>query len=235
MDVSFIIPAHNEESHIAACLQAIDEAMQPLGYYYETVVVADACWDRTAARAERAGARVETVALRHIAATRNAGAAVATGRWLFFVDADTRVASAIVKAACQRLEQGQEGGGGLIRFDRPVPLYGRLLEPLFWAIGLLLQYSGGCFLFCRREVFERIGGFDTSLYAGEELAFAAAIKKIGRFRVLPHSVVTSARKVRQYRLSELLGLVRMVLREGRPALTRRENLDLWYRRRPDPA
>jgi hypothetical protein len=237
MQASFIVPAHNEEAHIASCIQAIQMACNGLALDYEIVVVADACSDDTVMRARQSGARVLEVDHRHIAATRNSGARASRGQWLFFVDADTQVSPAAVGAACANLRRGVAGGGGLFRFDRPVPLYGLVIERAAWAFCLLTQMSGGCFLHCQRKVFDQIGGFDARLFAGEELAFAHAIKRVGRFRVVPHAVLTSARKIRLYSGRELLGMVWTLCKRGPRGLMDRRDLSLWYQRRrenPDP-
>ncbi|MBT9586177.1 glycosyltransferase [bacterium] len=233
MQLSFIVPAHNEQAHIGACLAAIHQACQPLGYSYEILVAADACTDLTATLAQQGGARVIPVEHRHIAATRNSGAAASQGQWLFFVDADTQVSPAAVAAACRNLLKGNAGGGGLFRFDKPVPFYGLVVERAAWIFCLLTHMSGGCFLHCQRHIFEKIGGFDSRLYAGEELAFAHAVKAHGRFRVVPHTVLTSARKVRLYSGRELLRMVFTILRKGPRALMDRTDLGLWYQRREE--
>lgn len=89
--LSFILPAHDEAALIGATLEALHEAVRGLGIEFETIVVDDASTDATAAIATAHGARVLQVSHRHIAATRNAGAAVARGAQLVFVDADTQV------------------------------------------------------------------------------------------------------------------------------------------------
>jgi hypothetical protein len=48
---------------------------------------------------------------------------------------------------------------------------------------------------CTREAYGAVGGFSESLYAGEDLAFVQALKKVGRFVVPKATVVTSARKL----------------------------------------
>ena len=81
--------------------------------------------------------------------------------------------------------------------------------------------------------FDEVGGFDERLFAGEELTFAIAVKRVGGFRVVPHTVVTSGRKVRLYSGLELLHMVWTILSQGPRSLTHRGNLDLWYRRRSE--
>src|SRR5688572_27455214 len=89
---SFIVPAHDEAPLIQATLQSIRDAADACGFPYECIVVDDDSTDNTAQVARACGACVVPVAFRHIAATRNAGAAAALGARLCFVDADTRAA-----------------------------------------------------------------------------------------------------------------------------------------------
>jgi glycosyltransferase involved in cell wall biosynthesis len=97
--ISFIIPAYNEERYLGRTLNAIDQAARTLGEPAEVIVVDDASTDRTAAIAHAHGARVVSVRCRQIAATRNAGARDAQGEMLVFVDADTIVTEAAMRAA----------------------------------------------------------------------------------------------------------------------------------------
>src|SRR5438270_828091 len=97
--LSFIVPAYNEELELPATLAAIRDAALATASpsdggqdrQYEIIVVDDASTDRTAEIAKGAGAKVIPINRRQIAAARNAGARVATGDVLFFVDADTRI------------------------------------------------------------------------------------------------------------------------------------------------
>jgi len=63
-------------------------------------------------------------------------------------------------------------------------------------VARLVRLVGGCFLFCTRDAYIATGGFDECLYAGEDMAFCQAIKKVGRFVVPGPTVVTSARKLK---------------------------------------
>ncbi|MDQ3205373.1 MAG: glycosyltransferase, partial [Pseudomonadota bacterium] len=89
--LSFIVPAHNEQRVIGATLQQLHAAAGALQLAYEVVVVDDASSDSTGDVARAHDALVLRVEHRHIAATRNAGAAAAAGDVLVFVDADTLV------------------------------------------------------------------------------------------------------------------------------------------------
>jgi glycosyltransferase involved in cell wall biosynthesis len=234
-EVSFIVPAFNEEALLAATLRAIREAAATIQESYEVIVVDDASTDNTTGVAESFGAKVIPVSCRHIAATRNAGAREARGDWLIFVDADTLVTPAVVQEAVSALRAGAVGGGCQVHFEGRLPLYGRLLvalvAPLYRGIGL----AAGCFLFCTRSAFQAVGGFDETLYAAEEIFLSRALRRQGRFVVLREQVSTSGRKLRAHSGRETLGTLLHLAFGGRKAMAQRKGLEIWYgKRRKDP-
>ena len=233
--LSFIVPAHNEQPLIGRTLGALHAAAQALREPYEVIVADDASTDETAAIARAYGARIVSVNHRQIAATRNAGARQACGELLFFVDADTLVPAAAVGEAVRAMRRGAVGGGCVFRFDGRLPLWARIGYPLAVLVMRLAKLVGGCSLFCRRDAFRAVGGFDEGYYAAEEMAFIAALKRRGRFIIPRACVTTSGRKVRTLPAWELLApLVRLAL-GGQDLFRRREGLEVWYGpRQPDP-
>jgi glycosyltransferase involved in cell wall biosynthesis len=233
--ISFVLPAWNEERWLPGALAAVHAAGRASGRPYEIVVADDGSTDATAAVAAGAGARVVRVSHRQIAATRNAGAREARGEWLFFVDADTRVTPEVVRSALAALDAGAVGGGAAAAFDGATPLWSRVLLAALIRSFRLLRLAAGCFLFCRRADFEAVGGFDETLYAGEEIELSRALRRRGRFVVVREAVVTSARKLRSYSgLAHLALMLRLAL-AGRRGLRSRRLLGIWYDgRRDDP-
>jgi glycosyltransferase involved in cell wall biosynthesis len=226
--ISFVVPAYNEERLLPRALEAIHQAAREAGEPYEIVVADDASTDATAALAAAHGARVAAVSCRQIAATRNAGARAATGDPLIFVDADTFLDARVLRAALTALQAGAVGGGAGVTFDGPVPLYARLvLAFTVWAFRLT-RLAAGCFIFCRREAFERVGGFDERYFGGEELFLSRALARQGRFVVLRERVVTSGRKVRAYSGWEVFRTMARLGLHGTRAVRSRKHLDFWY-------
>lgn len=104
--IGVVVPVHNEEACLEACLFALTAACaHPLlgGEPVVVVLVLDDCTDRSAAIATRHAARHRTngqltcltVAARNVGKARHAGAEhllARDARWLAFTDADTRVA-----------------------------------------------------------------------------------------------------------------------------------------------
>jgi glycosyltransferase involved in cell wall biosynthesis len=233
--ISFIIPAYNEALLLGATLDAVHASARAVGEDYEIIVVDDASSDDTGLIAQRHDARLVTVSHRQIAATRNSGARAAIGDLLIFVDADTRVNEAVVRAAVDALRCGAVGGGAAVEFEGAVPLYARLLLPVLVRLFRATRWAAGCFVFCTRAAFVAVGGFDEAFYCAEELVLSRALKRRGRFVVLRQAVKTSGRKLRTHSVREILPLFGRLAWGGSRALKQRRGADLWYaERREDP-
>jgi glycosyltransferase involved in cell wall biosynthesis len=233
--ISFIVPAYNEERLLGATLDALHTAGRAVGELYELVVVDDASTDRTANIAARHGAMLVSVAHRQIAATRNSGAREAKGDLFIFVDADTIVNEAVVRAALEAVHGGAAGGGAAVEFDGAVPLYARLLMPVLVRVFRIARLAAGCFLFCTRGAFAAVGGFDEAFYGAEELVMSRALKRHGKFVVLRQSVTTSGRKLRTHSVREVLTIIGRLALRGPSVVKQREGMELWYaERREDP-
>lgn len=98
--IGIAIPAHNEEAHLAACIEAACRAAVHPGLRGEAVeiaVVLDACSDRSLAIARSWPVTAIEADFRNVGLSRSTGAQhlVERGaRWLAFTDADTLVSPA---------------------------------------------------------------------------------------------------------------------------------------------
>jgi glycosyltransferase involved in cell wall biosynthesis len=226
--LSFVVPAHDEEALIGLTLRAIRSAAEAVGQSYEVIVVDDASTDRTSAIASAEGARVVPISARQIAKVRNAGAAAAVGEILIFVDADTLITPPVVNATLQAVGTGAVGGGAPARLDDASPGYAKFLMWLVAVVSRPLRIAGGCYFFCTRAAFEKTGGFDERLFAGEEIWLSRALRRHGRVAILRETVVTSGRKVRTHSFVELLGTLVRIGLGGPRALQNRGKLGVWY-------
>jgi len=230
--VSFIIPAYDEEVCLPRTIDSIHLAAAAAGIDHEVIVVDDASADRTGEVARAHGATVHRVELRQIAAVRNAGARVAGSETLIFVDADTALPAETLRAALATLEDSRVvGGGSGVSFDGVMPMYARILLPVMTVFMRWSRLAAGCFIFCRREAFEAVGGFDEAFFASEEIWLSRALKRQGRFVVLRHRVITSGRKLRQYSGWAILRLMVRITIRGPAGAKQRQGLELWYESR----
>lgn len=109
--ISVIIPAHNEQAYIGACLTSLmTAAAHPSlgGERVLVVVVLDECTDGTRLVADKFDVSVLECAARNVGSARALGAqlALAQGaRWLAFTDADSEVApNWISQQLCQQTD-----------------------------------------------------------------------------------------------------------------------------------
>lgn len=228
--LSFVIPAHDEEALIGRAIEAIRTSAQSAGVPFEIIVVDDSSTDGTGEIASAAGARVVRVEARQIGVARNAGAAVATGDILVFVDADTFIGPTHVRGVVDAMAGGAVGGGAAARFDDPVPWWAQtVLIVTAWAFRQA-KIAAGSFLYCSKHAFDAAGGFDRELFVAEEIALSRGLKRLrlGPFVILREPVITSGRKARTYTYLENARVWGRLVIQRRSSMRRRDRLDLWY-------
>ena len=202
--LSVIIPAWNEAEFLPGTLEALESALSQVAIRAEIIVVDNASTDDTAAVAEAGGAKVVTEAERKIARVRNAGAEVASGRWLLFLDADTQVTSEHLMAVQAAWSGSLAGAGAPVTLDAPLSRFYAVGMRVWNGLSRRFRLAAGCFVLARADLHDAIGGFDERLYAGDEIWYSRALRRAGRrqgleFRILTvPPVVSSARKVHWY-------------------------------------
>jgi len=203
--LSIIVPAWNEADYLPDTLSAVTASAEQAGISVETIVVDNASTDATRLIALDHGARVVDEPERRIARVRNTGARAAQAPGLLFVDADTRVEAAHLRAARDALEGGWAGGGAMITFDRVDGALQRLGLAAWNTLSRRLHLAAGCFVFVRAELHAELGGFSEKVYAGEEIDYSRRLRRLARQRGLRFDmldtppVVSSARKVDWFR------------------------------------
>lgn len=209
---SIVVPAFNEAAELPATLAALRTALAGLPDAAEVIVVDNNSSDQTGEVALAHGAdRVVFEPINQIARARNAGAAVAAGDYLIFVDADTRISAELLVKTREHLQRGDVGGGAIIRFEGAISGVGRFGIALWERISRLTRTAAGSYLFCTREAFQAVGGFDETLYAGEELSLSRRLRRWGRAQGRRFEIVdtpparTSARKLEWYSGPRIIG------------------------------
>ncbi len=181
---SIIIPAYNEEHYLPRLLDSIEVAKSNYsgGPAAVEVIVADNdSTDRTAEVAAAQGARVVTVKKRRIAAARNGGGHAAQGEIVCFIDGDSALHPQTFDAIDKVMTSGRYVGGATgIRLERKslglLAAY-CMVMPLVALVGI----DTGV-VFCRREDFEAVGGYDESRLYAEDVLFPLALRRLGRQR-----------------------------------------------------
>lgn len=179
---SVIIPAYNEEKFLPRLLKSIETARANFSEGAVEIIVADnASTDKTAEIAGAFGCRVANVEKRCIAAARNGGAKIAQGEILCFIDADSALHPETfghIDAAMQdkKIVAGSTG----VYLERKSPgilsVY-FLMLPMTWLTGM----DTGV-VFCRREDFAAVGGYNEDLLLAEDVDFLRKLIRLGRKR-----------------------------------------------------
>lgn len=235
--LSVVIPAYNEEKLLPQTLEALKEAMGALdkaGVTTEVIVCDNNSSDHTAELARAAGARVVFEPLNQIGRARNTGAAVATGEWILFLDADSTPSAALLAdLAVAMADPKVIGGGSTLRLDLPFGVHTLFLR--FWnRYSRWRGQAAGAFFYCRAEAFREVGGFSSHLYASEELDLSKRLIAFGekrgqRMRILTKNpMLTSGRKVKLYSAGEYARFFfQTAWRRGRN-LQSRDQCTIWY-------
>lgn len=146
------------------------------------VIVADnVSTDATAAIARARGCEVARVEKRRIAAARNGGAQRAKGELLCFIDADSSIDPDTFSAIEQTLARVEIIGGATgvrpERWSLGIAATWMAMMPVVWLTGM----DTGV-VFCRRDDFVALGGYDEERELAEDVAFMWALKRLGARR-----------------------------------------------------
>lgn len=191
--VSVIIITLNEEKRLPrllACLAA--QSFQDF-----EVIVADAnSTDKTRAIAKAWGVKVVTGGLP--SRGRNAGAQAAKGTIIQFFDADVEPAPNFLErnvAAFKRRDLA-------VASTRSKPLSGSFAgyffyawwDGLAWIAQSFRAYAAGYTLLVRRDIFNRVKGFNERIRFAEDIEFTRRAALHGRFGILPVPIIVSDRR-----------------------------------------
>lgn len=199
---SIVIPVLNEGLGIAALLGEL-ASWRAAGD--EVIVVDGGSSDDTVARAMPLADRV-LAAPRGRASQQNAGAAVARGRVLWFVHADSRLAGLPRAALLAAVDGPRAWGRCAVRIDDPARCFRVIETCMNWRTRLTGIVTGDHGLFMHREAFAAAGGFPP-LALMEDLALSRALGRQARPHCLEQTLVTSARRWRRHGVLRTVALM----------------------------
>lgn len=205
--LSVVIPAYNEEAHIARCLEALKR--QGRSEDLEVILVNNGSTDRTETIArQNAGTlrfKVIQEPLKGIGAARAAGFQEAKGGIILSTDADTEVPErwvgmilqsfsdprvAAVTGTC-RIQDCSRWRNALFNGLQPrlMTLY-RIVFGHYWLTGSNFAI--------RRDTYLRAGGFNPKIHLVEDLDLAFRVRKLGKIYFLRSApVLTSGRRFKK--------------------------------------
>lgn len=211
MKISVVIPAYNEERYLGGTLESVAAGLAGIDRS-EIIVVDNESTDRTREIAEGSGAVIVTEPVHNISRVRNAGGEVAAGDLIVFLDADTHVRPELFQEITRcMLDERCVGGAVDVKYGpakrRWVKYY--LMGWQFW--GRFLKMRQGAAQFCRRSAFETIGGYDETIYVGEDIEFHWRLERLARSTGGHTEFITDTPVMTSPRRFDKMGVIRTLV------------------------
>jgi rSAM/selenodomain-associated transferase 2 len=188
--ISVIIPTLNEADNLTATLAPLRDIAGL------EIIVADGGSSDSTVTIAAAGARVIS-ARPGRGCQQNVGAAAATGEILLFLHADTLLPTGFAQMLRACLGQQNVAAGAFsLAIDRPGAALNFIAAMANHRAKLLQLPYGDQALFMTREIFRKSGGFP-EIAIMEDFALVSKLRKLGRIKILPATVVTSGRRWRE--------------------------------------
>ncbi len=200
MKLSVIIPTLNEAGQIGALVGYLKKILPDEAF--EIIVSDGGSNDGTIREANASGALVTRSESRGRASQMNHGARFAKGRVLYFLHADSKPPADLYKQIAGVIQSEVEAGCFRLKFDDSHFLL--RLYSWFTRFDIDLFRFGDQSLFIKKNVFERINGFDEELQIMEDQEIVRRIRKVtDNFVIMRDTVTTSARKYRSNGIARL--------------------------------
>jgi rSAM/selenodomain-associated transferase 2 len=191
--ISIIVPVLNEAAQLPASLASVG----PLDASLQLIVVDGGSTDDTLTVARRCGAETVVSPICQRAAQMNLGAESARGDVLLFLHADTRLPENWRNVLATEMQRDACVGGAFRRrFDSPSFFLRTTCRLSDWRGSLFHWFLGDQAIFVRRDVFRTLGGF-APLERCEDLDFSIRLARVGKSRLLPMTVLSSARRFKK--------------------------------------
>ncbi|MGA3020854.1 MAG: glycosyltransferase [Candidatus Micrarchaeales archaeon] len=204
IEISIVIPAFNEEKYIGRLLKDL----QKQSFKNFEIIVADGgSTDNTRKIASKfSKVRIVVEKRKGIGIGRNAGAHAARGKIIVFIDADTTASENLLRnydAAFKEKDIVAATGPifPLEKTSRRMELGFKLVSVLFVKSSILIGKPSiiGSNFAIRKNIFEKIGGFDEKFMTYEDYDLSLRIRKTGRIEYLNDAIVyTSIRRVKKW-------------------------------------
>jgi glycosyltransferase involved in cell wall biosynthesis len=236
--ISIIIPAYNEAKVINYTIEALLKAKSYYEMFYsnsdiEIIVVNNNSTDETESICKQYDINVIKEEKQQIAACRNKGANHAKNEILVFLDADTVVELDFLVLVFKNINfPNVIGGSAKLIPDKKTFLY--LIIYWIWNTFSYLVPFKGAVLYCRRDSYDAVSGFDENLYALEDVKFSIELRRIGRKinkKFLSNrdlKVITFTRKLSSISLFNIAEMLYKIIINPFTFYKRKKIVDKWF-------
>jgi len=217
--VSVVMPAYNAEKYIS---EAIESVLNQTFKDFEFIIIDDASTDRSfeiIKKYESLDSRISVLSNPenlNVARSRNRGISISKGKYVANMDADDISKPTRINDQVNYLELNQDvdicignigviDGEGRFQYTRIYPLTDSALKSKVFRYNPFPNPT----IFCRKYVYEKIGGYDSSFILNEDFDFwlrAGTQFKFGNCGkiVLDYRVVEGSASHKKLRLTERL-------------------------------
>jgi glycosyltransferase involved in cell wall biosynthesis len=190
MELSVIIPTLNEEKYLPKLLNSLKKQ----NYKDFEIIVSDGnSDDKTRQIAKNYGCRFVVNKKRHPSCQRNEGAKIAKGNIFLFLDADTGIPDDFLEKTIKEFKKRNLIGAGFyIKTKLKEKFYKKLIKILnffFFLSQSIRPTSIGVAILCKREDHFKIGGFDETIFIGEDYDYIYKIFRKGKFKMIKKTFV----------------------------------------------
>jgi len=199
--ISVVVPAYNEEHLLGLCLESLRH--QDHKGAYEIIVVDNNSTDKTSEVAKKYNAIIIKEKRKGVAFARKTGFEKSQGKIIASTDADTIVP----RDWLSKIHNAFRNDDNIAAVTGPIDFFGEtkrrltilnVFSPITRFIGLIFSgrpYFYGANFAIKKEIYNRIGGFDTRLAVGEDMDLGIHVREFGEVKYLGNlRVRTSARK-----------------------------------------
>jgi len=181
--LSIIIPTLNEENYLPILLDSI----RSQNFKDLEIIVADAgSKDKTIEIAKGFGCKIIKGGLP--ARGRNEGAKVARGNLLLFLDADTILPEDFFEKALKEFKERNLDIASFCLEAKTKSKFKKFLFDAFYNLPILILEKilahGAQAILVKKEIFEKVGGFDEEIKFAEDHSFMRKAKKVVNFGIL---------------------------------------------------
>jgi len=194
--ISVIVPSYNEEESIKKCIDSLFRQDYPQNQF--EILLVDTSTDKTKKIVKKNFplVRIFSEEKRGIVFARIKGAKEARGEIVVYLDADT-TAPVDWLSKIANVYQNKEvvAVGGTLDFQ-PKTFFVKIIQLYGDFYNIVFKTMPGQNLSFRKSVYEKIGGFDPKINAGEDVYISSVLNKAGKVIILKNNkVITSSRRL----------------------------------------
>lgn len=194
-ELSIIIPTLNEEKNLKLLLKSL--ISQKID---AEIIIADSnSKDKTRQIARQYNCIITPGGIPAVG--RNNGARIAKAQYLLFLDADIRLKKGFLRRFLKEVKKRNLEVATCYASADSKNIFDKLAFNLanfwMWMFQKAKPFAHGFFIFCSKNIHEKIGGFNEKIVFGEDSIYVGEASKLGKFGIVNLRVYASTRRFKK--------------------------------------